>query len=149
MSRSLCLPTRVLGLYIEALMGSRHIECPDGLNNTLLSQGYVLEMAPTVGTVGKTYIPRTGERLRSLRFPDCLSPAWGSIRGHVIKMASSNKNCTFTYGLVEPVVFGDGNTGSWCDRDRCSWMRRSLFLDSGTTGIFIKRDWEQQVLETG
>lgn len=35
MSRSLCLPIRILGLYIEALMGSRHIECPDGLNNTL------------------------------------------------------------------------------------------------------------------
>lgn len=33
---------------------------PAGLNNTVLSQGYVLENAPTVGTVDKGYIPKTG-----------------------------------------------------------------------------------------
>lgn len=138
MSRSLHLPTRVLRVYIEALMGFSHIQSPDGLNNILFSQGYILEMAPTMGTVSRTYIPRRGERLRSLQFPNCLSPAWGSTRGHVIKMTSSNKNCTFTYGLADPVVFGDGNTKTWCDRDRYSWMIRGLFLDSGTIGIYIK-----------
>jgi len=75
MSRSLHLPTRILRVYIEALMGFSHIQSPDGLNNTFLSQGYILEMAPTMGRVSRTYIPRRGERLRSLQFPNCLSPA--------------------------------------------------------------------------
>ena len=34
---------------------------PGGLNDRLLSQGCILEMAPTVGLVGRRHIPRTGE----------------------------------------------------------------------------------------
>lgn len=37
-----------------------HVYCPDDINNTFLSQGYILEKAPTVGIVGKAYIPKTG-----------------------------------------------------------------------------------------
>ena len=41
-SRSLHLPTRILKVFIEALMGFSHVLHPDGLNNTLLFQGCVL-----------------------------------------------------------------------------------------------------------
>ena len=60
MSRSLPLPPRILS-FIEALTGFSHVFSPDGPNNILLSQGYVLETAPSVGMVGHTYNPRTGE----------------------------------------------------------------------------------------
>lgn len=40
-------------------MGYSDIFSPDGLNNTLLFQGFILEMAPSVGTVGRVYVPRT------------------------------------------------------------------------------------------
>ena len=46
-SRSLHLPTRILKVFIEALMGFSLIYCSVGLNNTLLSQGCILEMDPT------------------------------------------------------------------------------------------------------
>ena len=60
MSRSPYLPARILEVYIEALTGFSHVYCPDGLSNTILSQGYLLVIAPTVGTMGREYIPRTG-----------------------------------------------------------------------------------------
>lgn len=37
-----------------------HIFSPDGLNKTLPPQGYILETAPRVKIVSRTYIPRTG-----------------------------------------------------------------------------------------
>lgn len=40
---SLHLPSRILKVFIEALNGLSHIYYPDALNNTLLSQGSVLE----------------------------------------------------------------------------------------------------------
>ena len=43
MSRSPRLLARILKVYIEALTGLSHIHNPQGLNNTLLSQGCVLE----------------------------------------------------------------------------------------------------------
>ena len=42
-STSLHLLARILKVYIEALIGFSHIHNPHGLNNTLLSQGCVLE----------------------------------------------------------------------------------------------------------
>ena len=36
-------PTRILKVYIETLTGFRHIFSPDGLNNTLVSQGFIYE----------------------------------------------------------------------------------------------------------
>lgn len=36
------------------------MKCPDGLNNTLLLQGYVFENGSQVGVVQGTYILRTG-----------------------------------------------------------------------------------------
>ena len=69
MNRSPYLPARILKFYIEALTGFSHVFSPDGLNNTLLSQGHVLERAPMVGTVGRTYIPRTREGVKSFHCP--------------------------------------------------------------------------------
>ena len=51
---------RILKLYTEVLTGFSHVFHPNGLNNPLLSQAYVTETAPSVGTVGRMYISRTG-----------------------------------------------------------------------------------------
>lgn len=45
MSKSLYPPARILNICIEALPGFSHVIDPNGLNNTILSAGYVLEMA--------------------------------------------------------------------------------------------------------
>lgn len=65
MSRSLHPPARILKVYTEDLAGLSHKHSPDGLNNTLFSQGCNLERAARVGVLDKTYIPRTGEEMRS------------------------------------------------------------------------------------
>ena len=52
MSRSLHPPARICKVYAEALAGFSHISSPDGVDNTLLSQGCVLGTALIVGTVG-------------------------------------------------------------------------------------------------
>lgn len=44
-------------LYRGLNTGFSHINHPDGLNNTLLFHGYVLEATPS----GRTYIPRIGD----------------------------------------------------------------------------------------
>lgn len=41
--RSLYLPTKILKIYVEAFTGFSHVYHPDGLYNTLLSQGCVLQ----------------------------------------------------------------------------------------------------------
>lgn len=47
-----------------------HIHNQDGLNNALLSQGYIPEAAPSVGMVGGTHVPMTGKGGREGP-PDC------------------------------------------------------------------------------
>ena len=66
-SRSPHLPARILEIYIKTLTGFNHVFSPEGLNNTLLSEGCVLEMAPAMGMVDRRYIPRTELRVRGLR----------------------------------------------------------------------------------
>lgn len=44
-----------------------HIYHPEGLSNTLLSHGCVLETPPTVGMWGRMYILRTEKGVRSLK----------------------------------------------------------------------------------
>ena len=39
-SRSRHLPARIFKIHVEAWTGFSHIDCPDGLNVTLLSQGW-------------------------------------------------------------------------------------------------------------
>ena len=62
--RSLHPATRILKVSIEALTGFSHIFSPDGLYN----------LAPTVGMVGRTYNPRTGEGVKRLQVPRSRSP---------------------------------------------------------------------------
>lgn len=66
------LPARILAVYVEASVkwfrSQQHSHVllrlsPDGLNNTFLSGGLAFETAPSMGTVGGIYIPRTGEEL--------------------------------------------------------------------------------------
>lgn len=45
-------------------MGFSHVHSPDSLSDPILSQVCILEMAPSVGTMGRMYIPRTGELVR-------------------------------------------------------------------------------------
>ena len=47
-------------VYREALAGLIHMYCLGGLN-TLCSHVYILGTAPSVGTVGRMHIPRTGD----------------------------------------------------------------------------------------
>ena len=54
------LPGQILKSLYRVLKGFSNIYDPDGLNNTLLSQGYIPEVAPSVGRVSGTYIPRMG-----------------------------------------------------------------------------------------
>lgn len=42
---------------------------PDGVNNILLSKGYVLESSVAVGMVGRMYISRTGKLVKSPQLP--------------------------------------------------------------------------------
>lgn len=49
--------------------GSSNIVQLGGLNNTLPTQGCVLETASGIGMVGRIYVPRTGERVKNLQFP--------------------------------------------------------------------------------
>lgn len=68
-SRSLHLPTRILKVYIVALTGLI----------TYSVQGCIFEMAACAGTVGRTYIPKTG----GYRFlPLLWSISWVIQRSH-------------------------------------------------------------------
>lgn len=60
------LAIKIVRVYIESLMGFCHIHSPDGLNNTLLSQGFVLEGIPSKRAIHETYILRTKEGVRRL-----------------------------------------------------------------------------------
>lgn len=48
-----CHLQRISEVYIEALTEVSHVLSPGGLNNTLLSQDDILEMAPARETVGE------------------------------------------------------------------------------------------------
>lgn len=61
MSKSLYLPFRISKVYIKAFTRFSHKHCPDGLCNTLLSQGCVLEAASSEGKAVRIHIPRTAE----------------------------------------------------------------------------------------
>lgn len=59
-------------------MGFTHIHkySPGGFNNTSLSEGCILEMAPSAGTVGGPYIPKTGWGKEPVI-------AWVQLEGHL------------------------------------------------------------------
>lgn len=77
---------RILEVFGEAFPGSNHIEDPKGLNNTH-SQGSVLQTAPILGMVCKTYMPKAGDRVRSLWLPRSsswvTSSSWPTLTGNI------------------------------------------------------------------
>lgn len=77
MSRSPHLPTRILKVHMEAFTGFNHIHSLDGLNNTYLSQGCVLEDG--------SYCTNSGQSRHSKnRGGDGETPiAWGSLSGQL------------------------------------------------------------------
>lgn len=88
MSRSLPPPSIILKVYMEALTGLSHTSCPDGLNNTLLSQGQVLENGSHCGSGWQNVHSKDrGGREGGSNSP---GPTQGSTGGHVLWMASSN-----------------------------------------------------------
>lgn len=67
MSRSLSLPARILRVRIEYLMGLSDIHSPDHLNHSL--KAVSLQSAPIVVTMGRRYLPRMWEGVRTLQLP--------------------------------------------------------------------------------
>lgn len=86
-SRFLHPPTRILKVYIKALTGFSHIHYPEDLNNTLFSQGCILENG-SHWKLGRTYIPRMG---RGQGASSCPGPAHRLPGGHIVPMTSSNR----------------------------------------------------------
>ena len=84
-SKFVHLPARILKVSMEALTGLSHTYHPDGLNNTVLSQGCVLE------TAGRMCIPRTGEGVRSLQLPGSSSRV--SQRSHPLYYLLQHQLC--------------------------------------------------------
>lgn len=52
-NRSPYLPARILKAYTEVLSGFNDVYYPGGLNNTLVSQGFVLATSLNVGKMGR------------------------------------------------------------------------------------------------
>lgn len=59
-SGSPCLLSRVLKVYAGDLAGFSHMYCPDSLNTHCSLKAVSLKTTLSVGTVDRTYIPRTG-----------------------------------------------------------------------------------------
>ena len=100
-SRSLHLPARILKVYTEALTGFSHIYHPDDLNSTVLSQGCILETAPTMG---RTYTPRRGEGVRRLWLPR--SSSWDNWWSHPF-------NDLFQHHILEENKYNETHWAKW------------------------------------
>lgn len=96
------LPARILKVYTESFIASNHVYHPDGLHNTLPLQTVSLETAPTVGMVGWTYIPSTGD---GGRHPHCPSPACRATGDYVLWVTSTNPPPLVTYSCSFPTMW--------------------------------------------
>lgn len=87
MRRSPYLPTSILKVYTEDLTGFSNAHCPDGLNNTLLSEGTSLkELLVWERWVECTFQGQWRQRGVSHR----LGPVCGSTGGYTLSITSSN-----------------------------------------------------------
>lgn len=77
-----------LKIYREAFIGFSHMHHPYGLNHTCSLKAASLKTLPPVGTVGRVYIPRTGEGRGA---SNCPGSVLGSTCGHILSMTSFNK----------------------------------------------------------
>lgn len=89
MSRSPDLSTRILKDF-EALPGLSYIYDPDGLNNALFPQSYILELALAMGKVAGAYIPRQGARCGA-----------SSHSGSALRSASSHNLSTTSFNKYD------------------------------------------------
>lgn len=95
MSKSLHLPSRILKVYIENLIGLSDLAASSSSMHTLQTastthyslEAASLQKAPTVRTVSRTHIPRTRMRVRSLQLPESSSRVTS---GHNLSMTSFN-----------------------------------------------------------
>ena len=80
-SKSPHLPSRISKVCIDALTGFSHVYLPDGLSNTLLSQGWNVENDSQYGKSGQTVQSKDREGLSSLHEyssqVNCYSPSSG------------------------------------------------------------------------
>lgn len=83
MSRSPHSSVKILNVGLEVLIEFIHLFSSDGLSNALLSQGRILETAPSMGMMGRTYNSKTGKGRGE-------PPAFGSSGSHTLLMTSSN-----------------------------------------------------------
>lgn len=82
MNRSPLLSTKVLRIYIEALMGLNHMNCPDGFSSTLLSQDCVLENGSHCGNSGWSVHSKAEEGMRHFQL------SWSSPGSHLVVISS-------------------------------------------------------------
>ena len=85
-----------------------------------------LKMAPSVGMVCRTYIPRSR---RSWEASDCLSVAHRSTSGHILLMTSST--------IVTEPDWNPGRKTKWHQR---SWWMGDLFNTTGLRGDRFSKD---------
>ena len=95
MSRSSHLPTRIVKAYIGALTEFSQIYYPDGLNNTFLSQGYILENGSHCGNSGQNIHSKDREQVRSLWMPR--SSPWGNHQSHPLDHLLQKSVCLYIY----------------------------------------------------
>ena len=72
-SRSRHPPARILEVYTETLTGFSHVHCPDGFNNTLLSQGRVPENSAHCGNSRQSTHYKDGEGVKRFPLPESSS----------------------------------------------------------------------------
>ena len=77
-----------LKIYREAFIGLSHMHHPYGLNYTCSLKAASVKTVPPVGTVGRVYIPGTGEGRGA---SNCPGSVLGSTCGHILSMTSFNK----------------------------------------------------------
>ena len=112
--RCLLLSTRVLRIYLEPLMEFNHIHSPDGFNNTLLSQAFILENAFHYGNSEQSvYSKDRGEG----KEPPI---AWSSPGGQLVVTFSPRLPPTITYcqlkwDNVRKVLSSDSSTECACN----------------------------------
>lgn len=85
-----------LKVYTEALTRFTHVHCPDGLNNTLLSQGCFLENGSHCGNDGpKVHFKDRGEGKQTTQVP---------LTGQMVVNSVNNSDTKETYTTSEALV---------------------------------------------
>ena len=98
MSISSYPPTKILEVYIETLRRFSHGYSPDVSTTHYSLKSASLKPAPTVRTVGRTHMLRTGEGVRSFRLLRSSSRVY---RGQRPLNDLFQQDCTFYFGIFK------------------------------------------------